>query len=225
MVCGAIAVPVNAWWQGPELAAAVAESEPKVIVADSERIGRFQESGCAVPLIGADGAEDARHYEDCAFGEQLAADDIAVREPDDGQRMRDLGALDVAQRAVAQAKHGWMLCLRRDPRVLLNREGREYVGALERAPDATPRDPMRGPARDILAIDQDFAGRRPEIPPTSLHHGKRGKARGFGAQDARPERQRLPAGDADRLQLGVRPPTLRSDKQRHFPGRRRRSGH
>ena len=83
VVCGAIAVPVNAWWQGPELAAAVAESEPKVIVADSERIGRFQESGCAVPLIGADGAEDARHYEDCAFGEQLAADDIAVREPDD----------------------------------------------------------------------------------------------------------------------------------------------
>ncbi|GAB06662.1 AMP-binding protein [Gordonia amarae] len=83
VTCGAIAVPVNAWWQGPELAAAVAESEPKVIIADPERITRFRESGCAVPVIGVGEAYGETCYEDCAFGEQLPVDDIVARKPDD----------------------------------------------------------------------------------------------------------------------------------------------
>ena len=83
VVCGAIVVPVNAWWQGPELVAAVEESQPKAIIADPERVDRLRQAGSAVPIIGVGYAEDVVRYEDCAFGEQLAVADIAVRAPDD----------------------------------------------------------------------------------------------------------------------------------------------
>jgi acyl-CoA synthetase (AMP-forming)/AMP-acid ligase II len=40
-MAGAIAVPLNAFWNGPELAFAVADCEPKVVVADGERLERM----------------------------------------------------------------------------------------------------------------------------------------------------------------------------------------
>ncbi|MBD0022327.1 AMP-binding protein [Gordonia pseudamarae] len=83
VACGAIAVPVNAWWQGPELAAAVDESQPKVIVADAERADRLRQSGCAVTLIGVGTPDGAVRYDDCAFGAHTSAGDLAVRQPDD----------------------------------------------------------------------------------------------------------------------------------------------
>ncbi|MCP4751816.1 MAG: acyl--CoA ligase [Proteobacteria bacterium] len=38
---GAVAVPLNAWWQGPELAYGIRDSEPKLILADHQRMERL----------------------------------------------------------------------------------------------------------------------------------------------------------------------------------------
>ena len=52
---GAIAVPLNAFWNGAELAFAVTDSDPKVVIADGERLERLEphvgEFG-AVTLVG-----------------------------------------------------------------------------------------------------------------------------------------------------------------------------
>jgi long-chain acyl-CoA synthetase len=41
---GAIAVALNAWWTGPELAYALADSTPAALIIDGERLERIQES-------------------------------------------------------------------------------------------------------------------------------------------------------------------------------------
>ena len=51
---GAIAVPVNAWWNARELAYSIEDSEPKLIVVDEERLERLAEcaaSGVSVQAI------------------------------------------------------------------------------------------------------------------------------------------------------------------------------
>jgi long-chain acyl-CoA synthetase len=44
-VLGAIAVPLNAWWTGPELAWAVGDAGPALAVIDGERWQRLRDSG------------------------------------------------------------------------------------------------------------------------------------------------------------------------------------
>ncbi len=44
-VLGAVAVPLNAWWTGPELAWAVGDATPKLAVLDGERYQRLRDSG------------------------------------------------------------------------------------------------------------------------------------------------------------------------------------
>ena len=41
---GAIAVPMNAWWQTDEIVFAVGDSDPKVIIADADRLDRMREA-------------------------------------------------------------------------------------------------------------------------------------------------------------------------------------
>ena len=60
---GAVAVPLNAWWTGPELAYALRDSGAKVLVADGERVERIRpELGglalAAVVAVRADGPWD-----------------------------------------------------------------------------------------------------------------------------------------------------------------------
>ena len=46
---GAVVVPVNAWWTGPELAYALADSGAKVLFADQERVARLGEHWGELP--------------------------------------------------------------------------------------------------------------------------------------------------------------------------------
>jgi acyl-CoA synthetase (AMP-forming)/AMP-acid ligase II len=64
LVCGAIAVPLNAWWTEPELAYGVSDSGAKVLIADAERAVKLL--GTGVPLIVVRGAapEGTRTFED-----------------------------------------------------------------------------------------------------------------------------------------------------------------
>jgi long-chain acyl-CoA synthetase len=52
---GAVAVPLNAWWTGDELAYGIRDSQPKLLVADGERI-RSLSSQLARPGAGYRGA-------------------------------------------------------------------------------------------------------------------------------------------------------------------------
>lgn len=91
---GAIAVSLNAWWTADELDYALGDCEPKVVVADTERVERMG-SSCArrqIPIIGArleeggptgdatDTAVDAGH--DIEPGERAARatrfEDVAI---------------------------------------------------------------------------------------------------------------------------------------------------
>ncbi|GGK86893.1 fatty acid--CoA ligase [Sphaerisporangium melleum] len=49
LAAGAIAVPLNAWWTGPELEYGLSDSGAKVLIADGERAERAQ--GAGVPMI------------------------------------------------------------------------------------------------------------------------------------------------------------------------------
>ncbi|MBN1382615.1 MAG: acyl--CoA ligase [Deltaproteobacteria bacterium] len=50
---GALAVPFNAWWEGPELAYGLQDSEPKMIFADQQRCDRLTEylKDSNIPLV------------------------------------------------------------------------------------------------------------------------------------------------------------------------------
>jgi acyl-CoA synthetase (AMP-forming)/AMP-acid ligase II len=50
---GAVAVPFNAWWEGPELAYGLQDSEPKIIFADQQRAERLADylKDSNIPLV------------------------------------------------------------------------------------------------------------------------------------------------------------------------------
>ncbi|MFW0783372.1 class I adenylate-forming enzyme family protein [Gordonia sp. CPCC 206044] len=82
---GAIFVPLNAWWQGPELARALDEARPSVVIADSERADRLRTTGYELsPMItvGA-GASDEHAFDVLTSHPPLTRDDYAVPAPDD----------------------------------------------------------------------------------------------------------------------------------------------
>ena len=48
---GAIAVGLNGWWSGDEIAYGVADCEPKALVADARRLARVDRAALAVPVV------------------------------------------------------------------------------------------------------------------------------------------------------------------------------
>ncbi len=84
-VLGAIVVPLNAWWTGPELLYALQDCGAKVVFADAERIERLQSVGCNVPIVGVRGAHGpgVADFDDLASGPQHAEREFAALEPDD----------------------------------------------------------------------------------------------------------------------------------------------
>ena len=52
---GATAVGMNAWWTGPEIAYAIEDSAPKIVVCDGERLERLETQRDALPPITAVG--------------------------------------------------------------------------------------------------------------------------------------------------------------------------
>jgi long-chain acyl-CoA synthetase len=87
---GAIVVPLNSWWTGPELAYALADAGVRVAFVDEERLSRLADSGEApadVQYVGVRGAHSAAlgsiPFEDLAAGHPLPEHDLAATEPED----------------------------------------------------------------------------------------------------------------------------------------------
>jgi long-chain acyl-CoA synthetase len=87
---GAIVVPLNSWWTGPELAYALENASVQVAFMDDERLGRLADSGAApgkVHYVGVRGAHSAAlrsvPFEDLAAGHPLSEHDLASTEPED----------------------------------------------------------------------------------------------------------------------------------------------
>ena len=75
---GAVVVPLNAWWTGPELAYGLADSGARALLADPERLERIE------PLLGETKVETvvAAPFDRGAFGPPRPRPDVDVQ-PDD----------------------------------------------------------------------------------------------------------------------------------------------
>jgi acyl-CoA synthetase (AMP-forming)/AMP-acid ligase II len=84
LVCGAIAVPLNAWWTEPELAYGVSDSGAKVLIADAERAVKLLGTGVPLIVVRGEAPEGARTFED-VLGEVTpeAALPVVDLSPDD----------------------------------------------------------------------------------------------------------------------------------------------
>ena len=87
---GAIVVPLNSWWTGPELAYALADAGVGVAFMDEERLGRLADSNQApgeVHYVGVRGAHSAAlgsvPFEDLTAGHPVSEYDLASTEPED----------------------------------------------------------------------------------------------------------------------------------------------
>jgi long-chain acyl-CoA synthetase len=87
---GAIVVPLNSWWTGPELAYALADADVRVAFMDEERLSRLAESGDApggAQYVGVRGAHSAAlrslPFEDLATASPASEGDLASTEPED----------------------------------------------------------------------------------------------------------------------------------------------
>jgi acyl-CoA synthetase (AMP-forming)/AMP-acid ligase II len=88
---GAIAVPLNAWWTGPELIYAVNDCEPRVVFADEERLERLTSAGRDlagdVVLVGVRTSPGRRNgsvsFDTLAAGDPLSESGFAALGPDD----------------------------------------------------------------------------------------------------------------------------------------------
>jgi long-chain acyl-CoA synthetase len=85
-VLGAIVVPLNAWWTGPELAYALKDCGANVVFADVERVDRLTSVQSDVPIIGVRGAGETpgvTGFEALVAGPGLDEREFAATDPDD----------------------------------------------------------------------------------------------------------------------------------------------
>jgi len=89
-VLGAIVVPLNSWWTGPELAYALNDAGARVAFMDDERLARLVDSGDAprtVHYVGVRGsgatALGSVAFEDLTAGHPLSEQDLVPTEPED----------------------------------------------------------------------------------------------------------------------------------------------
>jgi len=86
---GAIVVPLNSWWTGPELAYALADAGVRVAFVDDERLGWLADSGQAPEAyyVGVRGARSAAlravPFEELAAGHPMSEHDLASTGPED----------------------------------------------------------------------------------------------------------------------------------------------
>ncbi len=112
---GAIVVPLNSWWTGPELRYALENAGAKVVFADRERLERVLDGGhpkgVRVVSVRGDGGDDRGddEFDDLVHGAPLAPDEIVRLGPDDpvtilytsGTTGRPKGALGTNRGAIA----------------------------------------------------------------------------------------------------------------------------
>jgi long-chain acyl-CoA synthetase len=85
-VAGLVAVPLNAWWTGPELVWAVGDAGARLVVADAERAGLLAgRVDAPVVRVRGTGAAPVREWADLVAGLDPAADapDVEVGPGDD----------------------------------------------------------------------------------------------------------------------------------------------
>ena len=85
-VLGAIVVPLNAWWTGPELQYALEDCGASAVIADVERVERLQLVHSGIATIGvreAAGLPGVRSFGDLMAGPVLDESELAALEPDD----------------------------------------------------------------------------------------------------------------------------------------------
>lgn len=88
-VLGAIVVPLNSWWTGPELVYGLSNAQAKVAFVDAERLDRVLGAGhgaargALVAVRAASVPEGVVAFDDLAGGEPLSTDEVATLEPDD----------------------------------------------------------------------------------------------------------------------------------------------
>lgn len=131
---GAVAVPLNAWWQTDEFGFAVSDAEPKVIIADAERLVKLTEAGVDTQLVvvRSEGElpDNAKHLADVLPANasmpqvEIGPDDNATILYTSGTTGRPKGAIS-SQRAVLSA--------------LLSFAARAQVAAI-REPEEAPAD-------------------------------------------------------------------------------------
>ncbi len=110
-VLGAIVVPLNAWWTGPELHYALEDCGAKVLFADGERVERLQSVSAGVAIIGVRGANGpgVAAFDEMAGGPLLEETEFAALGPDDpvtilytsGTTGRPKGALGTNRATIA----------------------------------------------------------------------------------------------------------------------------
>ncbi|HSS10797.1 MAG TPA: class I adenylate-forming enzyme family protein [Acidimicrobiales bacterium] len=111
---GAIAVPLNAWWTGAELAYALRDSSPKILVADGERLRSI---GDQLPDLKIDQVVAVRSWRDLipgavAWDDELASldldstlPDVAISPDDDATIMYTSGTTGLPKGAIASQRN------------------------------------------------------------------------------------------------------------------------
>ncbi len=87
---GAVSVPLNAWWTGPELAYGLSDSGAKVLVADGERLDRLTDHLDGLVLTGVVGVRTDRLHPGV-----VAFDDLVGEVDDGGDAGADLPEADI----------------------------------------------------------------------------------------------------------------------------------
>jgi len=110
-LCGAIVVPLNAWWAGSELDYALRDSGTSVLFADGERLDRVAAAGVpdGLCLVGVRTGSADVEFCDLVAGAPIDDDEIPRLEPDDpltllytsGTTGRPKGALNTNRATMA----------------------------------------------------------------------------------------------------------------------------
>jgi long-chain acyl-CoA synthetase len=111
---GAIAVPLNAWWTGSELAYALGDSSPRILVADGERLRSIGEQLASLDIdhviavrAGPVPIEGATAWEDQVARLDLDATlpDVAISPDDDATIMYTSGTTGLPKGAIASQRN------------------------------------------------------------------------------------------------------------------------